>query len=89
VERPQRGGGFQFDERRHEPGTKKVLGKKFKEHGEKEGRDLLHMLATQPATAQFISRKLAVRFVSDDPPKRWWTGWPRCFGRQTVILQRC
>jgi uncharacterized protein (DUF1800 family) len=69
VERPQRGGGFQFDERRHEPGTKKVLGKKFKEHGEKEGRDLLHMLATQPATAQFISHKLAIRFVSDDPPK--------------------
>ena len=27
------------------------------------------MLATRPATAQFISRKLAVRFVSDDPPK--------------------
>jgi uncharacterized protein (DUF1800 family) len=69
VERPQRGGGFQFDERRHEPGTKKVLGRKFKVHGEKEGRDLLHMLATQPATARFISRKLAVRFVSDDPPK--------------------
>ena len=69
VERPQRGGGFQFDERRHEPGTKKVLGKKFKEHGEKEGRDLLHMLATHPSTARFISRKLAMRFVSDDPPQ--------------------
>jgi uncharacterized protein (DUF1800 family) len=69
VERPQRGGGFMFDEKRHEPGAKKVLGKKFKEHGEREGRDLLHILATRPATAQFISRKLAVRFVSDDPPK--------------------
>jgi uncharacterized protein (DUF1800 family) len=69
VERPQRGGRFQFDERRHEPGTKKVLGKKFKEHGELEGRDLLHLLATRPATAQFLSRKLAGRFVSDDPPQ--------------------
>jgi uncharacterized protein (DUF1800 family) len=69
VERPQRGGGFQFDERRHEPGTKRVLGRKFKEHGEKEGRDLLHMLATHPSTAKFISRKLAMRFVSDDPPQ--------------------
>ena len=69
VERPQRGGGFQFDERRHEPGTKKVLGKKFKEGGEKEGRALLHMLATHPSTAKFISRKLAMRFVSDDPPQ--------------------
>jgi uncharacterized protein (DUF1800 family) len=69
VDRPQRGGGFKFDENRHEPGMKKVLGKKIKENGEDEGRQLLHMLATRPATAQFISRKLAARFVSDDPPK--------------------
>jgi len=69
VDRPQRGGEFQFDENRHEPGTKKVLGKKIKEHGELEGRQVLHMLASSPATARFISRKLAVRFVSDDPPQ--------------------
>ena len=69
VDRPQRGGGFRFEENRHEPGTKKVMGQKFKEKGEKEGRDLLHFLATRPATARFISRKLAVRFVSDDPPQ--------------------
>jgi uncharacterized protein (DUF1800 family) len=69
VDRPQRGGGFRFEPNRHEPGTKVVMGKKFKEHGEQEGRDLLHMLATHPSTAQFISRKLAVRFVSDNPPQ--------------------
>jgi len=69
VDQPQRGGGFQFNANRHEPGTKKVMGKKFKEGGEKEGRDLLHFLATRPATAKFISRKLAVRFVNDDPPQ--------------------
>ncbi|MGC2617235.1 MAG: DUF1800 domain-containing protein, partial [Terracidiphilus sp.] len=69
VERPERGGGFQFEPNRHEPGTKVVMGQKFKDHGEQEGRELLHMLATRPATAQFISRKLAVRFVSDDPPQ--------------------
>jgi uncharacterized protein (DUF1800 family) len=69
VDKPQRGGGFKFDENRHEPGTKKVLGKKIKEHGEQEGRQLLHMLATRPATANFISRKLAIRFVGDEPPK--------------------
>ncbi len=45
------------------------MGKTFKEGGEREGRELLHFLATRPATAQFISRKLAVRFVSDDPPE--------------------
>jgi uncharacterized protein (DUF1800 family) len=69
VDRPQHGGGFQFEPNRHEPGSKKVLGKKFKENGEREGRDLLHLLATRPATAHFISRKLAIRFVSDDPPQ--------------------
>jgi uncharacterized protein (DUF1800 family) len=69
VDRPQRGGGFKFDESRHEPGSKKVLGKKIKDDGEKEGIELLHMLAMRPATAQFISRKLAIRFVGDDPPK--------------------
>lgn len=69
VDRPQRGGAFKFEPNRHEPGTKIVLGKKIKEHGEEEGRELLHILATRPATAQFIARKLAVRFVSDDPPQ--------------------
>jgi len=69
VDRPQRGGGFVFNPNRHEPGTKKALGKKFKENGEGEGRDLLHFLATRPATARFVSHKLAVRFVSDDPPE--------------------
>ena len=69
VDRPQFGGDFQFNENRHEPGTKKVMGAKIKENGEMEGRELLHMLAMRPATAQFLSRKLAIRFVSDDPPQ--------------------
>src|ERR1700722_20244461 len=63
VDHPQRGGGFQYDENRHEPGSKRVLGKKIKEHGEREGEEVLHMLASSPATAKFISRKLAIRFV--------------------------
>jgi uncharacterized protein (DUF1800 family) len=69
VDRPARGGEFKFDENRHEPGSKQVLGKKIKEHGELEGREVLHMLASSPATAQFLSRKLAIRFVSDEPPQ--------------------
>ncbi|MGD1106212.1 MAG: DUF1800 family protein [Terracidiphilus sp.] len=69
VDRPQLGGEFQFNDNRHEPGTKKVMGTKIKEKGETEGRELLHMLATRPATAEFISRKLAIRFVSDNPPQ--------------------
>jgi len=68
VDRPQFGGEFEFNPMRHEPGTKKVMGQKFKDGGEKEGRALLHFLATRPATAEFLSRELAIRFVSDDPP---------------------
>jgi len=69
IEKPQQGGEFKFDERRHEPGKKKVLGKDFKEGGEGEGMKALDMLAHHPATAHFISKKLAMRFVSDDPPE--------------------
>jgi uncharacterized protein (DUF1800 family) len=70
IEQPPKGGPrFVFDESRHEPGMKRVLGVNIKENGFKEGLEVLHMLATSPATAHFISRKLAVRFVSDDPPQ--------------------
>ncbi len=69
IDQPQRGGGFEFNPNRHDPGTKTVFGQKVHEDGEMEGRALLHYLATRPATAQFICRKLAIRFVSDDPPQ--------------------
>jgi uncharacterized protein (DUF1800 family) len=68
LEQPRQGGGFHFEPRMHEPGTKIVLGHKIKENGEKEGIEVLHMLARSPKTAHFISQKLAMRFVSDDPP---------------------
>jgi len=68
VDRPQLGGGFKFDETRHEPGKKVVMGHKIKENGQKEGLQLLHILATSPATAHFISLELAIAFVSDNPP---------------------
>ena len=68
VDHPQLGGGFKFDETRHEPGKKLVMGHKIKENGQKEGLELLHILANSPATAHFISQELAVAFVSDNPP---------------------
>ena len=69
IDQPNRSGTYRFEERRHEPGSKTVLGKKIAESGEAEGLEVLHLLATSPATAQFISTKLAVRFVSDAPPQ--------------------
>ncbi len=69
IEKPQLGGEFKFNERAHEPGPKYVLGRKIGEHGEKEGEEMLDVLAHHPSTAKFISRKLAMRFVSDNPPQ--------------------
>ncbi len=68
VDKPYQGGEFQFDERRHEPGPKVVMGRTIQEGGEEEGLEVLHMLAKSPATAHFVCEKLAVRFVSDTPP---------------------
>jgi uncharacterized protein (DUF1800 family) len=68
IDQPQKGGGFKFEEKMHEPGAKIVLGHKIKQHGEKEGMEVLHLLAHHPSTAHFICTKLAMRFVSDDPP---------------------
>jgi uncharacterized protein (DUF1800 family) len=68
IDKPFEGGGFKYDPRMHEPGPKFVLGHRIKPKGEDEGREVLHMLATSPQTAHFISFKLAQRFVSDDPP---------------------
>ena len=68
IDQPQKGGGFKFEERMHEPGPKFVLGHKIKPGGKKEGMEVLRLLARHPSTAHFICTKLAMRFVSDDPP---------------------
>jgi uncharacterized protein (DUF1800 family) len=68
IEEPRKGGGFKYEEKLHEPGDKLVLGHRIKEGGEKEGRQVLHLLAHHPSTAHFICTKLAMRFVSDNPP---------------------
>jgi uncharacterized protein (DUF1800 family) len=69
IEQPQLGGSFRFNERAHEPGSKYVLGHKIGGHGEREGEEMIDVLAHHPSTAKFISRKLAMRFVSDNPPQ--------------------
>jgi len=68
LQEPRRGGDYIYLERRHEPGSKTVLGRTIKQHGEDEGRQVLDLLAHHPATAHFICTKLAQRFVSDNPP---------------------
>jgi uncharacterized protein (DUF1800 family) len=59
---------FRFVEALHDPGDKLVLGQAIKGSGQDEGEQVIHRLATHPATASFVSGKLARRFVSDEPP---------------------
>lgn len=61
-------GDFVFAANKHDKQEKKVLGVTFAAGGGyDEGVKLIHLLATHKSTAKFISRKLAVRFVSDNP----------------------
>lgn len=63
-------GQFVFNPAIHDAGEKTILGQKFPAgHGEDEGERVLDLVARAPATARFITTKLARHFVSDDPPK--------------------
>lgn len=64
----QRGARFVFNTWAHDTDEKIVLGRKFAPGGMEEGMELLRMLARHPSTMRYISRKLCVRLVSDDPP---------------------
>jgi len=82
VDRPNQGGPFLYDPKKHEPGAKQWLGRTIGANteaelsaipaniptGMHEGVEALTVLAASPKTAHFISWKLAQRFVADDPP---------------------
>jgi uncharacterized protein (DUF1800 family) len=59
---------FRFRERLHDPGARRVLGERVPGEGIEAGEALLRRLARHPATARHVCRKLAARFVADDPP---------------------
>jgi len=70
IKQPQRVAEFEFNARMHDGGEKTVLGVRIPAGGGiEDGYRVLDILAHQPATAHFISRKLAMRFVADDPPE--------------------
>jgi uncharacterized protein (DUF1800 family) len=67
--RPQQGSGFIFAAPRHDRGEKQVLGRTIKAGGGiDDGERVLDIVATHPSTARHIATKLAIRFVSDNPP---------------------
>lgn len=70
IEQPRKGGGFLYNDKIHDKGEKVVLGHVIPAGGGMEdGEKVLDILARQPATAKFISREMAQRFVADNPPQ--------------------
>jgi uncharacterized protein (DUF1800 family) len=71
IRQPRQGGDFFYNDRLHDKGEKTVLGVKIPAGGgQGDAEKVLDILARHPATARFISKKLAQRFVADDPPQR-------------------
>jgi uncharacterized protein (DUF1800 family) len=69
IDQPQRGGSFAFTRRMHDAGEKVVLGVTIPAGGGiEDGQKVLDIVSRHPSTARFVSRKLAQRFVADDPP---------------------
>lgn len=62
-----RRGLFEFNPARHDFGDKLLLGKQIKGRGLAEVDEVIELLVRNPATATFISKKLAQYFVSDEP----------------------
>ena len=67
--------GFLFEESflfradAHDAGEKRILGRAFPAgRGLEDGLEVLDLVAAPPATARHLATKLAVRFVSDEPP---------------------
>lgn len=62
-----RQGLFEFNPNRHDFGSKQLLGQTIQGRGFDEVEQVLTLLTRQPATAHFVSNKLALFFVSDTP----------------------
>lgn len=62
-----RHGLFEFNPARHDEGSKQLLGQTVRASGLAELNEVLDRLSRHGATAHFISGKLAVFFVSDEP----------------------
>lgn len=64
-----RANGSAFAPGMHDRGEKIVLGQHIKAGGGRDdGERVLDIVARHPSTARFLSRKLAQRFVADNPP---------------------
>jgi hypothetical protein len=68
VNQARGGAGFVFRGPAHDAGPKVMLGHRLRAgRGMEDGEEVLDIVSRHPSTAMFISRKLVVRFVSDEP----------------------
>lgn len=68
IDGTTRGGNFVYRPNIHDTASKSVFGLDIPAGGQQQdGEMLIRYLATHPATASFVSRKLARRFVADAP----------------------
>jgi len=62
---------YQFNPTGHDRKEKVILGHTLPPgRGEQDGLDVIDILSHHPSTAKFISKKLAQRFVADEPPQQ-------------------
>jgi len=82
---------FRFYHASHDAGPKTLLGEPVRASGEAELDEALDRLARHPATARFVSRKLAVFFVGDEPSpalvERMSAEWRRTDGEIAAVLR--
>ncbi|MEY4099496.1 MAG: hypothetical protein RL300_667 [Pseudomonadota bacterium] len=64
-----RRGLFEFNPVRHDFGNKTLLGSPIRGRGLGELEEALDRLVLSPATARFISKKLATYWLADEPPQ--------------------
>jgi uncharacterized protein (DUF1800 family) len=61
-------GDFVFAARIHEPGTRSIVGRSYRQEGEAQASAVLRDLAADPRTARHLATKLARHFAGDEPP---------------------
>jgi uncharacterized protein (DUF1800 family) len=76
-----RQGRFEFNPNRHDYGPKTFLGQPIARRGPGEIDEALDRLARAPATARFVSTRLATWFVADVPP-------PALVARMSAAFER-
>jgi len=92
IDNLARGGVFVYRSANHDTASKSTFGLQLSAGGQQDDGDrLIRYLATHPATATFVSRKLARRFVADNPSEalveRMATRWIATDGDITEVMR--